>query len=345
MRDLFRRSLLTRVGRSPDGTNERPLSRIWITWEKHRRSESLSRELGMRLFCFDRRGGRLARYAVATWRTLRTLVRERPTLIFVQNPSLVLALLAVEVGRWTAVPVIVDAHNAGIEPPGSPAPLLRRLADRAIRRAAVTIVTNQGLALRVRERGGRPVVLPDPLPLLSSAAPLKPPPRGATVLFVCSWATDEPYLEVIRAASLLDPSVRVFITGNSKGREREYGERLPPNVILTGYLDDDDYLSLLHASDVVVDLTTRENCLVCGAYEAVAAGKPLIVSDTVALRDWFSRGTLYTSNAAADIAAQIRRALEQQDALTSEMRGFQAALGERWTSRREALERILETLV
>jgi len=56
------------------------------------------------------------------------------------------------------------------------------------------------------------------------------------------------------------------------------------NLTLTAFIDDNAYVTLLYSCDLIVDLTTREDCLVCGAYESVSAEKPLLLSDTTALR-------------------------------------------------------------
>jgi glycosyltransferase involved in cell wall biosynthesis len=164
------------------------------------------------------------------------------------------------------------------------------------------------------------------------------------VLFVCSWAADEPYMEVIEAARLLGPDVDILITGNSRGREHKIGRGLPSNVVLTGFLDDSAYDELLQDSDLVIDLTAREDCLVCGAYEAMAASRPLLLSDTRALRQYFDRGTLFTSNHADDIARQTRTALTQLPEMAREMQLLKESRSAEWEEDRLELEKLLEGL-
>ena len=52
------------------------------------------------------------------------------------------------------------------------------------------------------------------------------------VVFVCSYAPDEPYLELIEAARLLGPAVTIYITDDH--RRLPATLRVPPNVRLTG---------------------------------------------------------------------------------------------------------------
>ena len=107
--------------------------------------------------------------------------------------------------------------------------------------------------------------------------------------------------------------MRVYITG----RSRVDPAQLPPNVVLTGYLSRADYQELLHTVDAVMVLTTAEENLVCGGYEAVAAGKPLIVSGTDALRGLYRQGAIFTTNDSAGLARSIERAREQRAELAA----------------------------
>ena len=148
-------------------------SRVWISWETHRRNQTASKALGAKLFEIDYQTSGLTRYLRAIIKTVFLLFKERPRLIFAQNPSMVLAVLALQFGRLSRTPVIIDAHNAGLHPFDGEKPWANRLARHIIQSAALTIVTNSGLAEYVKENGGRPAVLPDPLPNFTG----KPPAR------------------------------------------------------------------------------------------------------------------------------------------------------------------------
>jgi hypothetical protein len=89
-----------------------------------------------------------------------------------------------------------------------------------------------------------------------------------------------------------------------------------------------------------LDLTTIDNCLVCGAYEAVAAGAPLVTSDTTALRAHFTQGTVYTRHAPRDIAGSLETALAEAPRLRAEMVALRSRLREEWPA---ALERFTRT--
>lgn len=319
-------------------------SRVWISWETHRRNQTTSRALGAKLFEIDYQASSLIRYLRATIRTAFLLLKERPTLIFVQNPSMVLAVLALQFGRLFRTPVIVDAHNAGLRPFDGKKPWANQLARHIMRSAALTIVTNSGLAEYVKENGGRPAILPDPLPTFTNKPQHVSLKGRVNILFVCTWASDEPYIEMITAATYLDKSVCIYITGNSKGKENAFGTPLPDNVILTGYVGEEEYICLLHTADIVIDLTTRDNCLVCGAYEAIAAEKPLIVSDTPAIREYFSHGALYTDNTAHNIAQQILHCIDKIGKIQNEIKQFKCDIVVRWEQIKRDLQETIQSL-
>jgi glycosyltransferase involved in cell wall biosynthesis len=244
--------------------------------------------------------------------------RDRPAVLFVQNPSLVLAFTAVHLRRLSAA-IVVDAHNAGISPAEGRSRLLTWVARYVIRRADLTIVTNANLAAAVHEMGGRAVVVQDPLPGFGPAdAERDSATRESEILrlvFICTWADDEPYSDVIAAANALPDNVVMFVTGRWAKRHMDALKPLPHNVKLTGFLADSDYEALIASADVLVDLTTRENCLVCGAYEAIALSKPLVVSDTVALRRLLGSSAVFTKNDVASIGEALRLALSTKNEL------------------------------
>jgi glycosyltransferase involved in cell wall biosynthesis len=278
------------------------------------------------------------------YKTLAVLFKERPGVIFVQNPSLVLTGFAILYGKAFRKSVVVDAHNAGVYPFNGTRNWANRLAALFFRQASITIVTNSSLAEYVKRRGGNPIVLPDPIPALKLRGEKKPLKGEINVLYICSWASDEPYAEVIKAAGLIDPKHYIYMTGNSKGKANESKQALPGNIILTGYLSDEDFVQMLHSCDVIMDLTTRENCLVCGAYEAVAAGKPLIVSDTRALRNYFSEGVLFTRNTCEDIARQISNAATTKEVLSVQITSLKSRLECSWNRCKTELETALKSL-
>jgi len=109
-----------------------------------------------------------------------------------------------------------------------------------------------------------------------------------------------------------------------------------------GYLPEEDYVQMLLSVDVIVELTTRQDCLVCGAYEAVAAGTLLIVSDAEVLRRQLSSGTLFTDNTSEDLAGKINTAILSKEVFAQQMRDLKVKLISEWNKSKEECERLLD---
>lgn len=317
-------------------TNSHPL---WIAWENHTRNRSLSAELNAQLIQLDYpQKSRLMRYGYSVLQTISLLWHWRNKVVIAQNPSLILSLLCVVLRPALRYRLVIDAHNAGIFPKEGQSYWLQLIADWIIRHTAYTIVTNSGMAKIIEGKGGRPIVLPDPLPQLHPPTEITSLPNS--VIFICSWAADEPFVEVFKAAELL-PELTFYVTGKSKGREQAYGKPLPNNIKLTGYLPEPAYLNLLNSCDIVLDLTTREHCLVCGAYEAVSCKKPFVLSDNAATRAYFRLGGTYCDNSAASIASCLRTVQEDKANYVAQVETLHSTLQHEW---QQSLERALSLI-
>jgi glycosyltransferase involved in cell wall biosynthesis len=127
---------------------------------------------------------------------------------------------------------------------------------------------------------------------------------------------------------LVSEGTRIYISGKGPLEQRQ----VPSNVVLTGYLPRKQYEDLLHSITAVIVLTTAEDNLVCGGYEAVAAGKPLILSDTRALRELFGRGAVFTRNQAEAIAKAMDAVLDHAPARRGEVEALRAEMNVMWRS-------------
>ena len=118
---------------------------------------------------------------------------------------------------------------------------------------------------------------------------------------MCTFGPDEPYLAVLEAARLIDPEIGIYVTGDPRGKADP--EAWPDHVVFCGRVTWERYDQLLCSVNGVIDLSTRERCLLCGAYEAVAAGKPMILSRTQTLMGYFARGAVFTDHTVVWLAA------------------------------------------
>lgn len=318
--------------------------RIWITWENQRRNKTLSQELNAELFEIVIKRGRLIRYVVSIFHTMNVVVKKNPDVLFVQNPSLVLTLLSISIKHLFGFRLIVDEHNSGLFPLEGKSRLLNWVARLAARKADFAIVTNTSLANIVENWGGRPLVLPDPLPSqIIKNTPIALDSGPFKVFFICTWSKDEPFLEVLEAARDLGGDFKISISGNWKGKIEQ--NVVPQNVHLTGFLSDADYVAALEGASAVLVLTTRDHCLNCGAYEAVAAEKPLILSNKEEIRRYFSRGVVYAENEAISIRQSLEDARKNYDELKRGIAELKTQLSHQWVFQKHSVESAIVTKV
>lgn len=320
--------------------------RIWITWENQRRNRELSHALNARLYELkeiDLIKNPVKKYALGLLKTIRILLNERPLLIFCQNPSLILSAFLVTIKKPARFRVVVDAHNAGLFPKEGESYLLGLLSRYIQRHADLTIVTNRGLQKHVEKNGGKAFILQDKIPTIPVSQPKKLS-KSFNLLFICSYGEDEPYEAVFEAAWKLAPEVHIYVTGNYRKKDIDAAS-VPGNVTLLGYVSEDQYVDMLNSVDATIDLTTREDCLVCGAYETVAVEKPQILSDTKALRSYFHKGAIYTEHTAQDIAVSVQQLIDEKERLKREAVELKRHLKNEWEKRRQTLETHLESIL
>jgi glycosyltransferase involved in cell wall biosynthesis len=316
---------------------------VFVSWENHRRTQEICATLGIELCALVSRAGGVRRYASLIPRTLWLLFRKRRHTVIVQNPSVVLSVLAILARPLFSLRIMMDAHNEAIEPYLNPHPLLGRVARWLQRRCDYVIVTNPQLATMVTRNGGRPIVLPDRIPVPPPDTVALPMHGPFKVVLIATFAKDEPVAEVLAAARELGAEYQFYVTGNHRKLDPALAAATPPNVSFTGFLSEPQYWSALRQSDLIVDLSLMDNCLVCGAYEALAVGTPLVLSGNTASVDLFSGVARFADNSAASIAQAIREARTGAAALRAQIPTVRGKLLADWAARAELLQRCLQT--
>jgi glycosyltransferase involved in cell wall biosynthesis len=149
------------------------------------------------------------------------------------------------------------------------------------------------------------------------------------VVAVCGWGDDEPLEALVAAAA--GSAWRLTLTGRPR-RPLPHGG----NVRLAGFLDDRAYHALLAAADLIVVLTERDDTLLSGAWEALAHGRPLLVSATSSLRATFGDEVARAGSTAESIRACIDDALADEERVPRVL-----ALAERFRRDNDAALRLL----
>lgn len=297
------------IRESGHSRRSRPAQPTWISWNWHQRTASIVDELHIEWVVLETSRRGLTRYIELLIRTLALLWRLRRTTVFVQSPSVALAAMTVTLAPILGLRVVVDAHNESIRPFTYDTALMRGLLSMIMSRAHFMIVTNDELADFVRKRRGHPVVLADAIPKLPGDVPRRTPSALPVVLIVCTYAADEPLALFIETARRLAGLAEVRLTGRPTTQALDMLSDAPANLRVLGYLESGDYWAELIDAHCVVDLTLKPNCLVCGAYEAIAAGQSPILSDDSSSRRLFGEVADFVENTPESLTHAVRMRL------------------------------------
>jgi hypothetical protein len=285
----------------------------FIAWVREdSRARSISESIGgeSRVFYdlrIHRRSLVVLRYLISAVRTVSYLVLRRPRAVIVQAPPVPAATIVWAWARLNRVPVVIDTHPASFGIEGVPVDrIMRPLLAWLARRAAGCIVTTPVLGSQISRWGGRPLVVHEaPMPWAEGMQP-----RGCSsqrqLLFVCTFAPDEPVTETVEAARRL-PGITFHVTGDIRRLGADTRGSAPSNVEWVGYLDTGRYVDALASADVVVTLTRRDESVARSAHEAVDALRPLVLSSWPHMKELFPHA-VFVENEPASIAAGIEEA-------------------------------------
>ena len=291
---------------------------IWLTWHLSRRSRNLAEALDLPIYEHIFEGGVVKRHLRNAFLSLKSLVVHRPRIVYLQYSFLLLIVVILyKILLRGKVVVVCDCHTKALRrhPPGKMGQFFWRIKAWSFKFSDLSIVSNEGMVPDIEILTHRYRILPDKIPKFIENWQHKV--DNNSCVYINSFAVDEPHQEVLKAASGLKNGVHLFFTGKVPIFFTT-SQIIPANVHFTGFLPDDEYLKLLRNSGCVLALTNEEDCLQCGAYEALSIGTPIVLSDTLALRKYFRSAAIYVKNEAVDIRRGIERALNEKEHLIAE---------------------------
>jgi hypothetical protein len=87
--------------------------------------------------------------------------------------------------------------------------------------------------------------------------------------------------------------------------------------------------------------TEHEYTLTCGAYEGIAANKPLVLSSTNAIQKYFKAGAIYCDPSPGSIRAGILECFEKYDDLEKEICNLKEELNKSWSKQFNNIKEIV----
>jgi len=157
------------------------------------------------------------------------------------------------------------------------------------------------------------------------------------------FSKDEPIDIFLRKIKDLE-GVNIFITGDFTKTEISQEKLKGPNYELTGFLSDDDYWELLSNANFIIALTTREYTLLSAGYEAIALEKPLIISGTNTLKNYFNDNVIYFDIFNDDIQILVNKVRADIDSLNKKMKKLKISKTEDWNLKVSMLQKKIDVM-
>jgi hypothetical protein len=328
-----------------------PLKTVFLVWAPHSiRAKNLAERLDAQLYLisykFKKKIYSPIKYLKLFTNTLFILEKERPQVIICQIPPIFCALATIVHQYLTGAKcnIAIDMHTGAFDKPWS---YLRPLNRWIMKKVYMVIVTNYELKDNIcSDIKRKTIVLEDPLPYFEVARGKKQE-KGEQkndrfkVAVISSFAPDEPLAEILDAAATMS-GIQFFITGDKSKAAKHILEKKINNVIFTGFLDYNDYISLLQGVNAIMVLTKRNKTMLAGAYESLALEKPLITSDWPPLKRYFYKGTVHVDNSSKEIQEAIDNVRKRAEEIEKDISDLRIEKTKEWDKKFMTFKHFLE---
>jgi glycosyltransferase involved in cell wall biosynthesis len=310
-------------------------TRVSIAWVAYqRRAESLAKYFDLDIYYIHYKWEEKSKYykplsyIFKLAETLKILFNTRAKIIFVQiAPTLPLYPIVLYCKLKKAI-FIADCHNTTFY---DSVWIKLPLAKKFLYKANTVFVHNEDILEKVKNWNLPVFLLRDPIPeikvndTIENIANIEIKKRQY-VIIPGSFASDEPVQELFDAMRLL-PDVLFACTWFAERMPKDQQKCLPPNLCLTGFLNEQDFNAFYANANAAIVLTTREGTQPSGAAESIALNVPLVVSDIATTRRLYSDAPVFVTSNAISIAEGVRFALDNAQSLKEKLNSLKEKLG------------------
>lgn len=256
-----------------------------VAWRKlSYRSELLTKAIpGAKLWFLK---GKIPYIHAMIMMVLKCLIHKPHTLI-VQLPQGLLLFEAILLKKLFKNTVIADVHTGFLISSGLKGYFLNKIFVQFLNSTDLVLVHNENMKSLVSPAIiKKTIVVYDPWMFIDTPeVDSKVNNNDEYLVFPASFAHDEPLEEVCEAINSLR-EIKLIVTGKYS-RQPDVLRFKSKYVQFVGYLPRKDYDKLLINSSGIVTGSTREFTLCMSSWEAVAYNKPLILTNTRALKNTF----------------------------------------------------------
>jgi len=259
---------------------------VFIGWRKlSRRTINLSKKLNIPYVLIKGKPP----YINSIINTISFIKKEKPKIVLAQLPQGPLLYLLFKYKNYLKYKLISDVHTGFLIHDDWRSFLLNYPFKKYLKYCDLIILHNEKIKEIFKENKEKILIVYDPLFNLNSNSN-----EMNYIVLPSSWNKDEPLEFIIKCFIKSECKLKLIITGDFKKNLKIYKKyRKIPRVIFTGYLDYNKYYQLISQSKVIITGTKREFTLLSSAYEAISIKKPLIVSETLTLKNFLGNNVEY----------------------------------------------------
>jgi len=287
---------------------------VWITWHYAARSRNMSKVLDIPILEYFNNKNILIRHSFSTLWTIYTLLKERPKVVFIQMSFMLLNIVAFyKILTFGKTIIVADCHTKALrrKAKGSFSFIFWKIKKATFKLVDISIVSNVGMEKDIKELHDNYLMIPDKIPEIES---FKNSNDEKYFVYVSSFAVDEPFEEIFEVAKQLPSDIKLYWTGRIP-QNISIPKDKPSNLIFTDYISFEEYYKLISNASSILALTTEDDCLQSGAYEALAVQTPMVLTDSLALRAYFGNSALYSNHTPNEITEKLILTLSSREHL------------------------------
>lgn len=318
------------------------VEKMWLSWHYQARTRNIAQSLNVPVYEYFRNDNLLSRHLFSSLWTIKILFTMRPDKILIQYSFLLLLIIAIyKILRFNKVILIVDCHTKALrrKARGIFNLIFWPIKKFSFKSADLTIISNIGLVPDIKNLHKNFIILPDKIPEEKIKLDKSYPPKYC--VYISSFSVDEPFDEILEVSEIMKKYIKIFWTGNYPQKVNTI-RSMYTNIEFTGYISFDEYYNLIANADCLLALTTEEDCLQSGAYEAISFEVPLVISDTKALKSFFKDAAIYTDHSPKNIAQAIVEAMNNSLNLKNSMKELKKMRSEEFDSELQKIKNLLE---
>lgn len=318
---------------------------IFIEWSKYNtRGASFAKVINANMFFIGNANfsnnplRSFLTYFPKTIENFKILKKEKPDLLIITNTTWVVAFVNLLYSKVTGTDLILDSHSCAFDNSLLKYPLF--LSKFFAKHSFLSFVTNNAHVDLLEKWDARVILLND-IPFedgLKTEKKIKLSNKF-NICYVCTFADDEPYEEVLKASEKLD-DIHIYVTG--KFQKVDIDPNNFKNITFLGFISNEEYKLYINNVNAIMTLTTREDTMQRAGSEAVSVGKPLITSNTKMLKNTFKSGTIFVDNKPDKIKAGIIEMKKNEILFLNAMYEMQKKRMEEFKVKMEIIKKSLE---